>query len=68
MCMKLCLSFRCEELKKMLSCILLGCRGSSRLVGPRALVGAEEVLAAQDSLDFGQIRHPGDVKSRRVFF
>lgn len=38
-------------------------RGSSGLVGPCFVVGTEEMLAAQDPLDLGQVWDPGKMNS-----
>lgn len=37
------------------------CRSSSGLVRPRSLVGTEEMLAAQDALDLGQVWDSGNM-------
>lgn len=42
------------------------CRGSSGLVGPCAVVGAEEMLAAQDPLDPGQVWNSGRFQMNNV--
>lgn len=61
----LCLSFQLNSFLFWTSCpvfALLNLRGSSGLVGSRPVVGTKAMLAAEDSLDLGQVWDPGNTR------